>query len=155
MAQPLESTFHEPAPSSAILSPGLHAGHVELVSDTTVCVRTLDGRRLTCRLTDGVERALIEQCMSSNQLVILAAAGDHALILGALQTHRAFRPDAEGNLVIEGKRVQLHAEQELELKTGDSALKLNRNGKLRVNGHRLVLDVTTNVRVLSALVELP
>ena len=43
----------------------------------------------------------------------------------------------------------------LRLRSDASSLELQATGKVRINGHRLLIDVDTNVRVLSALVELP
>jgi hypothetical protein len=57
--------------------------------------------------------------------------------------------------MIESKRVEVRAEEEVQLKSGASAVKLREDGRVRINGHRMVLGVDTNVRVLSALVELP
>lgn len=155
MAQPLESTTHERGPQSAVLSPGLHAAFIEMASDKSFRIRSVNGQRMLARLGDGVERALVEQCMRSNQLVIITATDAEVLILGALQTQRTFHREPDGTLMIESERVELRAEKEVRLQTGASALKLNEDGKVRINGHRMVLDVDTNVRVLSALVELP
>jgi hypothetical protein len=155
MAQPVESTLHDPAPSSALLSPGLHAAHVEMASDKSFRIRSVGGQRMLARLGDGVERTLVEQCMRSCQLVIVTATETDVLILGALQTQRTLHREPDGTLMIESERVELRAGKELRLQSGASALKLSEDGRVRINGHRMVLDVDTNVRVLSALVELP
>jgi hypothetical protein len=155
MAQPLESTLGEREPHSAVLTPGLHAAHVELASDKSFRIRSVNGQRILARLGDGVERALVEQCMRSNQLVVVTATETDVLIVGALQTQCAFHREPDGTLLIESERIELRAERELRLKSGASALKLAEDGKVRINGHRMVVDVDTNVRVLSALVELP
>jgi hypothetical protein len=83
------------------------------------------------------------------------ATATDVLILGALQTQRAFHREPDGTLMIESERVELRGEKELRLRSGASALKLTEDGRVRINGHRMVLDVDTSVRVLSALVELP
>jgi hypothetical protein len=155
MAQILESTFHDAEPSSAVLTPGLHAAHVEMASDRSFRVRALGGQRMLAHLGDGVERALVEQCMRTGQLVIMTATESDVLILGALQTQQTFHREPDGTLRIESKRVEVLAEEELRLKTGASTLKLTQDGRVRIHGHRMLLDVTTNVRILSALVELP
>src|SRR5688572_12524260 len=132
MAQPLESTLHERGPQSAVLTPGLHAAYVEMASDKSFRIRSISGHRLLARLGDGVERALVEQCMRSNQLVIITAAETDVLILGALQTQRTFHREPDGTLLIESERVELRAEKELRLRTGASALKLQEDGKVRI-----------------------
>lgn len=155
MAQPIESKVLDTEPRSALLTPGLHAAHLEMASERSFRIRLLGGQRVLARLGDGVERELVEQCLRSNQLVIVTATETDVLILGALQTQRTFHREPDGTLMIESKRVEVRAEDEVQLRSGASAVKLREDGRVRINGHRMVLDVDTNVRVLSALVELP
>lgn len=106
-------------------------------------------------MSDGVERELIEHCMRTNQLVIVTATTTDVLILGALQTQRMLHRESDGTLRLESRRVELRADVEVQLRSGASTLKLREDGRVRINGHRMVLDVNTSVRFLSGLVELP
>jgi hypothetical protein len=152
------------------LGPGLHAAYVEAyepiprpsppsphTAPPTLAfrVRTLADTRLSAILADGVEPALLEHCLRSNQLVMLSDSPRGVLILGALQIQQTLQRDPDGTLVIEARRIELRATEEFRAQSGSAALKLQAEGKVRVNGHRMLIDVDTNVRVLSALVELP
>jgi hypothetical protein len=137
------------------LGPGLHAARLELATERGFRVRTLTGERFAAECDDSVERELIEQCMRSNQFVILTDTDQGPLIVGALQTQRALHREPDGTLRIEAKKLELNAEESLRLQSSASSLELKATGKVRINGHRLLVDVDTNVRVLSALVELP
>lgn len=155
MAKVVEVVPVEVESSSARVGPGLHAMHVEMATDRAFRVRSLSGERLAATLADGVERELIEECLRGGQLVIVTATESACLILGSLQTQRSFHRDADGTLGIEGRRIELRAEEDVRLTAGASAMTLNRTGRVRINGHRMTLDIDTSVRILSALVELP
>lgn len=137
------------------LGPGLHAGQVEMAAGATFRVRTMSGLRLSAKLADGVETSLVEQCMRTGQLVIMTDSERGPLIAGALQTQQTIQREPDGTLLIESRRIELRAEESVELRTQSSAVKLRADGNVRINGHRMLIDVDTKVRVLSALVELP
>jgi hypothetical protein len=151
-----ESSVHRLDPDPEPLGPGLHAAWIELATDTVFRVRTASGRKLDAKLANEVEREWINQCFSQNQMVIVSDSPLGPLILGALQTRRQLAREADGTLAFEANRIELRAEQEIVIRTGnEAAVKLQRTGKVRINGHRLLIDASANVRVLSALVELP
>lgn len=161
------------APSDAPLGPGLHPVVVQRALPPSPLPRsglsssrpaggsggfqvvTLAGQSLEAKLGDGVARALAEQCLRTGRFMLAAQSPRGVLLLGALQTELGPETQPDGTLVIAAKRIELRAEEELRARGGTSALKLQAEGKVRLNGHRLTIDMDTNVRVLSALVELP
>jgi hypothetical protein len=90
-------------------------------------------------------------------MIAAAPAGEpgEVVILGALQTSRALARDAHDTVRIEGKRVELEAEDGIAIQVGKSTLRLDRHGVVKLVGQKMTMDVAAVVRVLSALVELP
>jgi N-acetylmuramic acid 6-phosphate (MurNAc-6-P) etherase len=87
--------------------------------------------------------------------VILADTPRGPTIVGALQTARAVSVEPDGTVALEGKAIRIRADKAISLETGASAVRLEESGRVRAEGHRMVIDMSSNVRVLSALVELP
>jgi hypothetical protein len=77
-------------------------------------------------------------------------------IVGALQTAPSVEREPDGTLVLSGTRVRILAEKGVSVEAGAAAsMALESTGKARLAGDRMVIDMSSNVRVLSALVELP
>lgn len=146
--------------SEASLGAGIAAGIIELGSPSECRVRLTSGELVRAVLAPGVEPALALDCITHKRIVILAGGGEAPLILGALQTGITPQIDTNGNLHLRARQVYLEADEQLELRAGQTgepqtALKLDRNGKIRLRGERMLMNVTANLRVHSALVELP
>lgn len=137
------------------LGPGLHAGTIELRSGRSYRVRTTAGARLRAALGDGVDPGLADECLRASRLVILCDTERGPTIVGALQTTRSIVHEPDGTLAIEGKTIRLRAEKSLRIEAGPVSLTLDAAGTARAEGDRMVIDMSSNVRVLSALVELP
>lgn len=76
--------------------------------------------------------------------------------MGALQTRKTIEQAPDGTLVLAAKTVRISAEESVTLEAGQAAsVALASTGKARMTGDRMVIDMSANVRVLSALVELP
>ena len=150
------ATKQRPSPRAEGLGPGLHLVHVDLGSGQATTVRTLDGRRLAAALGDDLDAALVDECRRTGRMMIACDTSRGPTLMGALQTRKAVEHDPDGNLVIAAKSVRIAAEEGVSLEAGASAsLALSSAGKARMTGDRMVIDMSANVRVLSALVELP
>ena len=143
-----------PSPMPA-LGPGLHAGWIELRGNGAFRVRTMTGERMSAVLGDDVDVALAEECLRASRLVILADTDRGPTILGALQTTRSLVREPDGTVSLKAKSIRLQVDESMVLEAGPVVLKLNADGTMRTEGNRMVIDMGSNVRVLSALVELP
>lgn len=142
--------------AAAALGPGLHLVTLDLGSAGETRVRTLDGRRLRAVVSDDVDADLLAECRRAARPMIACDTPRGPTIVGALQTQPSITRDPDGTVVLSGKRVRIAADERVLIEAGDSAhLALEAPGKARLTGDRLVLDMSSNVRVLSALVELP
>lgn len=138
------------------LGPGLHAGWPEQLNGEGVRVRMMNGAYVTAAVGDGVDPLLVEECLRASQLMILADGPRGPMLLGALQTTRSLVREPDGTVAIEAKRIELRAEQDVRLQAGPTRLDLQRKrGKVQLRGERMKLDMSSHVRVLSSLVELP
>ena len=146
---------------ASALGPCIHPARIEMRAPATESgvpfrVRTAGGDVLPARLAEGFEEAFAEECMRERRTVMIAAGEPgEAVILGALQTSRALSRDAHDTVRIEGKRVELEADDEVRIQVGKSTLRLDRHGVVKLVGQKMTMDVAAVVRVLSALVELP
>jgi hypothetical protein len=119
-------------------------------------VRTLDGRRLTAAIADDVDVGLVDECRRRSRTMIAVDTSRGPTIVGALQTQRTIEHEADGTLVLSGKSVRVVAEQAISIEAGTAtSVALESTGKARMTGDRMVIDMSANVRVLSALVQLP
>jgi hypothetical protein len=144
------------APRPEPLGRGLHGGIIELQSGTSFRVRTLEGERLDAVLGDDVDVGLAEDCLRTGRMVILCDTPRGVTIAGALQTTRPFvKEQSDGRVCIEAGALELRAERGLVIECGPVALRMDTKGVMRAEGERMVIDMGSNVRVLSALVELP
>lgn len=145
--------LREPA---AALTPGLHAGKIELCTAEACRVRVAGFGVVTARRGPELAEDFVEECLRDQRTVLLAADGDGgALLLGALQTASAPARDAHDTLRLEAKRIELAAEEGVSIAVGKAAIRLDRSGAVKIVGDRMTMDVAAVVRVLSALVELP
>lgn len=141
---------------AASLGPGLHLVHVDLGAGQTTTVRTLDGRRLTAVLGDDVDPALVDECRRRGRMMLACDTSRGPTLMGALQTRRSIEHEPDGSLVIAARNVRIAAEEGVSVEAGTSAsMTLSENGRARLTGDRMVIDMSANVRVLSALVQLP
>ncbi|MBK8259647.1 MAG: hypothetical protein IPK82_44195 [Polyangiaceae bacterium] len=151
-----KSQAKTPKKQSARLGPGLHLVFVDLGTHETVSVRTLDGKRLTATFHDHLDRALVDECMRSSRMMIACDTAHGPMLMGALQTRKTIEHEPDGSLVLSAKSVRITADEQVSLEAGHtSQVTLQSNGKARLTGDRMVIDMSANVRVLSALVELP
>jgi hypothetical protein len=138
------------------LGPGLHLVHIDLGTATTTSVLTADNRRLPAAVADQVDPRLVAECRRAGRPMIACDTAAGPTIVGALQTAPSVQPGPDGALVLQGTRVRIVGEEGVTVEAGTAAsMALEATGKARIVGDRLVLDVSSNVRVLSALVELP
>ncbi|AKT40742.1 hypothetical protein [Chondromyces crocatus] len=143
------------APVVEALARGVHPGRIEVRSRDAWRVRLLDGTLVRARPADEVDPALLDDCFRARRTVLVAAGPAGALILGALQTASAPAREADGAVRVRGRRVEVQADEGIELRVGASAIRLDERGVIKMVGNRMTLDVAAVVRVLSALVELP
>lgn len=137
------------------LGPGMHAGVVELLSDGTYRVALVSGGHVRAHLEAGLSRAFVETCMRTGQKVLLADSPRGPEIMGALHAPRELPGGEEETLDLRGKTIRLRATDAVHIEVGQSSFKLEKNGAARLEGRRLVMDVGSLIRLLSARVELP
>ncbi|MEO7330716.1 MAG: hypothetical protein ABI193_19225 [Minicystis sp.] len=139
----------------ARLGPGLHPAKVELFADTVARARLASGEVVRARVAPEVEPAFVEECLRLGRTVLLADSEQGPAIIGALQTSRALGPSADGTLLLDADVVRLRAASLATIEVGASALRFEPTGLVRMEGNKLVVDVSSLVRFLSARVELP
>ncbi|MBK8255238.1 MAG: hypothetical protein IPK82_21575 [Polyangiaceae bacterium] len=118
-------------------------------------VRTLDGRRFAAVLSDEVEPQFAEECLRSGKTVLLVDTERGPTILGAVQTSRGITREASGLTTLTATDLRIRADKTVVIEAGPVSLKLDKNGVMRAEGERMVIDMASLVRVLSALMELP
>jgi hypothetical protein len=154
---PAQSNEEEAWPTLR-LPPGLHGGFIEAhdARDRSLRVTLLDGRRTRAVLASHVQQGLLEQCMAHRLMALLSDA-DIPIVVGVLQTGPAPVVDRDGTLTVDAKRIRLRASQELRLEAGPNSvlIEMDDEGKLKLRCERGVFDVAANLRIYSALVELP
>jgi hypothetical protein len=156
MATPKAPRKTAPAGRSAALGSGIHAATVELKSGAAYRVKLLDGRKARATLAPGVSPKLLDECLRSRRLVMLADGEGGPAILGALQTAPVPQVQEEADVFqVNANEIRLKAATSIVLETGSSALVLERSGVARIKGERVVLDVAALLRVLATKVELP
>lgn len=138
------------------LGPGLHWVHLDLGAAGSPIVRTLDGRRLAAVVEGGVDPRLLAECRRAGRAMIACDTERGVTIVGALQTAPSVEREPDGTLLLEGTRVRIVAEKGASIEAGAGAsIALESTGRARLVGDRMVIDMSSNVRVLSAHVELP
>lgn len=139
----------------ARLAEGLHAAKIELKGEGRFHVRTLDGARHVALLGDDFEPALADECLRTGKAVIICNTERGPVILGALQTSRAFERDASGVARFDADEIRLRAARAIVLQSGSVSLRLDQRGVVRVEGKKMVIDMSSLLHVLAAMVELP
>lgn len=156
MAKAKRTLARGPKAGTERLGPGLHLVHLDLGPADAPMVRTLDGRRIAALVGDGVDPRLIAECRRAGRAMIACDLERGVTIVGALQTAPSVEREPDGTLLLEGTRVRIVAEKGVTVEAGEAAsMALESTGKARMVGDRMVIDMSSNVRVLSALVELP
>lgn len=141
---------------AAALPPGIHAGKIELSTGDACRVRVAGVGLVSARRSPDLAEDFLEECMRDQRTVLLAAdAEGGALLLGALQTSRATARDDHDTVRLEGKRLELRADEAVSLSVGKATIRLDKSGAVKIVGDRMTMDIAAVVRVLSALVELP
>jgi hypothetical protein len=141
--------------SPAALGPGIHPGVIEMLVGPSFRIRLLSGPRISAVLGDEVDAVLAEQCLRDGRTVMLAETSRGPTILGALQTTRSLERLPDGTLALEAKKIRLRAKEGVTIEAGESSLRVRADGTVQTEGERMLIDMSSNVRVLSALVELP
>jgi hypothetical protein len=137
------------------LGPGMHAGVVELEASGSYRVALVSGGHVRAHLEAGLSRRFVESCMRTGQKVLLADTPRGPEIMGALTAPREQPGDEEESLDLRGKTIRLRATDAVHIEVGKSSFKLDKDGAARLEGRRLVMDVASLIRFLSARVELP
>jgi translation initiation factor IF-1 len=138
-----------------VLGPGMHAGVIEMHNEGSFRIRLLDGTRVKAALGDGVDPALAQECLRDGRTVMLAETSRGPVVLGALQTTRSLERTPDGTLVLEARRIRLRAQDAVIVQAGEASLRVQADGTVCTEGESMLIDMSSNVRVLSALVELP
>ena len=145
-----------PAGRVVALGPGIHPATVELKSSASYHVKLLDGRRARATLARGVSPRLLDECLQSRRVVMLADADAGPVILGALQTAPVPQvQEGAGVFEVQASQIRLKADTSIVLQAGSSSLVLEKSGVARIDGERMVIDVAALLRVLATKVELP
>lgn len=138
------------------LGPGLHLGTVELRGRGSVRVRLMQGEVVSADVDPSIDAELVRECQRDGTRVVLCAGPTgKAIIVGALVTAPAAVRRREGKLSLEAKEIRLKASDTIAIDTKESSLRLSKDGKLRIEGDRLEIDVGSLVRFLAARVEFP
>lgn len=137
------------------LGAGIHAATIELEAASSYRVTQLDGRSVIATPAAGVSPKLLEECLSSRRLVMLADGERGPVILGALQTTPTPHVDERGAFEVDARHITMRAEATIALEVGSTSLTLDKSGVARVEGERLVIDVAALARILATKVELP
>ncbi len=137
------------------LGPGMHAGTVELESGGSYRVALAAGGHVRAHLEKGLSVRFVETCMKTGQKVLLLDTPRGPEILGALHAPRELPGGEEESVELKGKTIRLRATDEVQIQVGKSTLRLDKTGAARLEGRKLVLDIASLIRMLSARVELP
>jgi hypothetical protein len=152
---PVSKQSAKVVPTPEVLGPGLHGAKIEMRVGAKVRLRCLDGRRVMAVLADGLDARLADECLRSGRMVVACDGPWGPTVAGALQTELPVFREVNGTVVVDGKEIRLTAARRLVIEAGTSSLRLEHEGVVRAEGNRMVIDMGANVRVLSALVELP
>jgi hypothetical protein len=137
------------------LGPGMHAGVVELESEGSYRVALVAGGHVRAHVEKGLSVRFVGTCMKTGQRVLLMDTPRGPEILGALHAPRELPGGEEESVELKGKIIRLRATDEVQIQVGKSTLRLDKTGAARLEGRKLVLDIASLIRMLSARVELP
>ncbi|WP_437312621.1 hypothetical protein [Sorangium sp. So ce385] len=142
-----------PAPER--LGPGLSAATIEVRAGDAFRIRTTGGVRARAVLGDDVDPALADECLRTGRLVIACDTERGPTIVGALQTRAPAERDDDGLVSLRAKDIKIRADRTLAIEAGPFTLRVDRAGVARLEGHRMVIDMSEIIRLLAARVELP
>lgn len=125
---------------------------VEMGADGHYRVRLRSGELVRAQCDDGVCPTLVAACIRERRRMIVEREGECLYIVGALQTQLTPSVASDAN---HPARLDLVAEQELNLRAGNSTLTLRNDGRVILRGNHLTMDIARLVKLLSAKVELP
>ena len=154
-ARTLATKTKRVAKPAEALGPGVHAAKIELESSGTLRVRTVAGQRLTAVLGDDVELAFAEECFRTGRTVFICDTERGPTVMGALQTSRGLVREGDGLTTLAATDLRIRADRSITLESGSVSLRLEKTGLVRAEGERLILDMASVIRLLSAQVELP
>jgi hypothetical protein len=140
---------------SKTLGPGIHPGVVELEANGSYRVALLAGGHVRARLDKGLAKGFVDECMRTGAKMLLHDTPRGPEILGALHAPRELSPGQQDEVELRGKTVRVRAAEEIVLQVGKTTLRLDKTGAARFEGRKLVLDIASLIRMLSARVELP
>ena len=104
----------------------------------------MGGDRLEIGVAPEVDLALADRCLAEQEIVLVGAMGETAVLFGALRT-KEHRPEV---IVVE-------ADSRLILRAGKAKLELSADGKVKLSGNTVTVDAPHEVRIVSARVEVP
>jgi hypothetical protein len=102
-----------------------------------------------------ITRGLLEDCVRRQRLVLIADSPTGPQLLGAIQTELSPSTDHNGRLCLNAQSVEITAQERVVVVAGETQVRLNADGRLRLQAERSVIDSSAGLKVLSALVELP
>jgi hypothetical protein len=137
------------------LGPGIHPGVVELEAGGSYRVALLAGGHVRARVDKGLSKKFVDECMRTGAKMLLHDTPRGPEILGALHAPRELAEGEHDDVDLRGKTVRVRATDEIVLEVGKTALRLDKSGAARLDGRKLVLDIASLIRMLSARVELP
>jgi hypothetical protein len=144
------------AAKAGALGPGIHAATLDkALDDSRYQALLLSGEHCVVVLGKGVSPALAAECMARQRTVFIADLHGSPTLLGALQTTPTIPAEPSERLQLKAQTIDLDAAQGITLRTGDTVLRLDPNGTLRIQGEAMTMSLADVLRVLSRNVELP
>jgi len=133
VSEPVEAPELSPAAAQALAAPGLRLGRVVSMSEDGVMVRfRARGAPVLVDLDEGVDEALVARAMQNGDSVLVEVDPvEGPLVVGVVQ--RRLPEEVE----ITGKKVIIDAEDEVLLRTGKGAMRINPDGEVEIVGSRI------------------
>jgi hypothetical protein len=134
--------------------------HVEWVTLAEVKGKSLvvswNGRRVAAKSVVALSGAVLQQASAAKTPVLITwaeSAPSTPIIVGILQP-QVDSPTLLEHLKIDGRRVSLTAEDEIELRCGEASITLRRNGRLVIRGAYVETSSTGTNRVKGGSVQI-
>jgi hypothetical protein len=129
----------------AALGPGAHFAKLfKKLAEGRYEAHLMAGERVEIGVAPEVDLALADRCLAEQEIVLVGALGDEAVLFGALRTKEQ-KPEV----------VVVEAERRLVLRAGKAKLELSADGKVKLSGNDVTIDAPREVRIVSAHVEVP
>jgi hypothetical protein len=145
---------HAPAPGLALVT--IELAEVGRGPEASYHVRTSAGAKLPASLAPGFDHSFARECLRDYRPVLAEVRDDGtAMLVGALQTRSTTTRDDRDAVELTGRRVEIRADEEARIVVGKSALRLSKDGQVRIVGQRATIDMAALLKVMAALVELP